>query len=420
MAIDEINSSDDLLMSVHNAAVISPAVLVHVHSMEIWMLHYGRVLLVSFRDAAAVNFAALVTIYITQSRELRNLLRKELPRIVHLAEARLSFMRFRLLSPPIIGMKECTIFASPGLLNFQGGVFNPGAILHDGQIIVCAKAQEMHWSHAIKSKQFEFYMRGKPILMEFDKDLRVRSACEVETVKHLPASEDIGIEDFRMFEFHGKIYINHSMCYKRLGGGYSRATQCLSSLDVKKKEITYLGEPDVDFEVSAMEKNWSYFKHESELYLLFSFSPYVLLKASQWPKLSFETVIRRELDTHQFQEAMFPTFLSLSTNPIDYDSDHLLVIVHKFVIIEHRTYSHWAVLIDKKSLLPVKVSSRPLISGGKGRGMLPGIIYTTAAVEWGDSVIFFNGESDLHCSYAKIAKSRLDASWVDLALSGKS
>ena len=407
-------------MSVHYAVVMSSSGLVHVQSVEIWMLHHGSGLLLFFRSAAVASFTALATTYIAQSREMRNVLRKELPRIVHLVEARLSFIRFRLLSPPIMDMKECTIFASPGLLNFQGGVFNPGAIPHDGQIIVCAKAQEMHWSDAIKSKQFEHYMRGKPVLMELDRDLRIRSACEVETVKHLPASEGIGIEDFRMFEFHGEIYINHSMCYKRPGGGYSRATQCLSSLDVEKEEITYLGEPDLDFEVSAMEKNWSYFEHESELYLLFSFSPYVLLKASRWPTLSFETVIRREVDTHQFQDGIFPNFLSLSTNPIDYDSDHLLVIVHKFVIIEHRMYAHWAVLIDKRSLLPVKVSSRPLVCGGEARGMFPGIIYTTAVVDQGDSLIVFNGESDLQCSYAKIAKKRLDACWIDLALKGKS
>ena len=391
------------------------ALAVNIHSMEIWFLHFGRVLLMSYRNVAVVILAVVFTIYGTQSGRLRTLVRTELTQRVNLLETRLLFTRFRWLSHPIIEMKECRIFASPGFLNFQGGVFNPGAILNGGKIIVCAKSQEMHWSNAIESKKFELYMKGKPILMEFDHDLRLEGASEIQTFKHLPEDDDIGIEDFRMFKFKDKIYINHALCYKLGEGGYLRAKQCLSSLDLEKKEITYLGEPDVDFPVSAIEKNWSYFEHESELYLLYSLSPYVLLKATRWPELSFETVIRREIDTNQFQEEVFPTVLSLSTNAIDYDADHLLVIVHKFVIIEHRMYAHWAVLLDKESLLPVKISSRPFICGGNARGMFPGIVYTTAVVDCGDSVIVFNGESDLQCSYAKISKKRLDSCWVDLA-----
>jgi predicted GH43/DUF377 family glycosyl hydrolase len=409
-----------LLVCGHNAALISPAALVRMASAQIWPLHSARSFFVVFGNAAVLGLAVLFTVCSAQIWRTRTWLRRELLRITHVVETYLSFTRFRLLFHPIISMKECRIFASPGFLNFQGGVFNPGAILHDGKIIVCAKGQEMHWSDAIGSKQFEFYMRGKPILMELDRDLSIRDAREVPEVRNLREKEDFGIEDFRMFQFNGKKYINHSMCYKEAEGGYSRAKQCLSALDVEKKEITYLGEPDLDFEVSAMEKNWGYFEHGSELYLLFSISPYVLLKASRWPDLSFETVIKREIDTRAFQEEVFPTFLSISTNPIDYDSDHLLVLVHKFVIIGHRIYAHWAVLIDKKSLVPVKVSSRPIFCGGKARGMLPGIVYTTAVLDWGDSLIIFNGESDLQCSYSKFAKKRLDACWVDLALGGKS
>jgi FkbM family methyltransferase len=77
--------------------------------MEIWMLNYGRSLLVSFRNAAVVNFVALVVVYVAQSRK-RNLLRS-----AELGVRRQSGQSARKLSSPafLFRLKHFVVRLSP-------------------------------------------------------------------------------------------------------------------------------------------------------------------------------------------------------------------------------------------------------------------------------------------------------------------
>jgi hypothetical protein len=79
-----------------------------------------------------------------------------------------------------------------------------------------------------------------------------------------------------------------------------------------------------------------------------------------------------------------------------------------------RLYFHWALLIDRRTFLPARISSAPLFVGGQARGILPGIVYVMAAFQQDADIFFSICESDSHSSFLRLRKDVLDDCWVDL------
>ena len=99
--------------------------------------------------------------------------------------------------------------------------------------------------------------------------------------------------------------------------------------------------------------------------LLYSLSPFVLLKSAG--DLRFQTVIRHDM-AGLAGLGGFDARLSLGTNPTRYGPDHLLVMAHKFQMVDgERLYFHWALLLDRRTLLPTRISSAPIFVGGHSR-----------------------------------------------------
>src|SRR3972149_7135893 len=89
------------------------------------------------------------------------------------------------------------VIAGPGILGFNGGAFNPGAVQMDsGDIVLLAKAQFSHWRHA----NVHNYLKGAPVLIVMDPNLRVRDCHTIES-RNFPDAEHTGIEDFRTFRY---------------------------------------------------------------------------------------------------------------------------------------------------------------------------------------------------------------------------
>ncbi len=322
-------------------------------------------------------------------------------------------------TPTLIDTDKGQRFAGPGCLGFKGGVFNPGALLCDTELFVVAKGQQAHWKVAFA----EDFAKGNPLLFRLNANLDVQHTHKITVIDNLPEINPKQIEDFRMFKFRDTIYSNHAVLCLKKDGGYDQCVQMLSTLDATNKTLTFVGQPLLDFKVNNKEKNWVFFEHKDELYLLYSFSPYILLKAMQWPELEFKTVINKEnKPAFHRPPILHKEYIGFSTNPVSYDENNFLVVIHSstHVLRYGRLYFHWAVLIDKQSLLPVKISSRPLIKGGKCKGMLPGVIYTMAVILSGDYLVLFNGEGDAYCSYVKMERKALDASFVDFKQRRKS
>ena len=82
--------------------------------------------------------------------------------------------------------------------------------------------------------------------------------------------------------------------------------------------------------------------------------------------------------------------------------------------ISGRCYFHWAVLIDKKSLLPVKISSKPIFSGMGARGKTPGIRYISSILKTENEILFFAGEGDVYVTVTKKPIAKLINDMIDL------
>ena len=167
--------------------------------------------------------------------------------------------------------------------------------------------------------------------------------------------------------------------------------------------------------MKAIEKNWVYFEHCGDLYLIYSFSPYRLLRLTNPEKLCFSTVFNESFGQKLADLGDFKTMVSLSTNPIDYDDRHWLLMVHQIKrTTAERYYYHWAVLIDKDTLLPSRITSEPVLTGTGARGRRPGILYIASAIAQGADFVLFSGEGDAYATRCSVARSTLEKKWRDI------
>ena len=73
----------------------------------------------------------------------------------------------------------------------------------------------------------------------------------------------------------------------------------------------------------------------------------------------------------------------------------------------------WAVLIDKTSLLPVRVSARPLVGGWHSAAA--SMVYVTAVVPGPDEIEIYGGLNDSSVGRWTLRRDLLDAAWQRLA-----
>jgi predicted GH43/DUF377 family glycosyl hydrolase len=318
---------------------------------------------------------------------------------------------------PMVNAKNCHVFAGPGYLGFKGGLFNPGSIHYKSKILVIAKAQVKHWTITVL-KDKEKFTYGPPVLFYFDKRLDVEKSHILNKFDGLPEAPDI-VEDFRMFDYGRRIYLNHPVVLDhsvtKEGAIVRTISQAISEVEPENNAVRFVGYPKTDLRLRQIEKNWVYFEHNGELYIHYSFSPYIVLKLQDWGNLIFSTVIYRDVEKF-FCPMGFNKFVSLGTNPISYDHEHYLLLIHRFRRTRKRigrVYLHWAVLIDKQTLLPVKITRKPVFKGGHYRGFFRGVIYPTSILRSDDYFLFFNGEGDSHLSYTKIKKETLDKEFIN-------
>ncbi len=328
---------------------------------------------------------------------------------IYIAKNPLCYLRYRL---------HFKIIAGPGFLGFKGGVFNPGAVATtNGDTVMLAKGQTQHWMLAQGANAHE-YFTGGPVFMTLDAQRRMKTHCQVQALHGFPVEDDLEIEDFRLFHFEDRIWVNHNVIQVQRNAhqtGYSAAKVCLSHLDPTEPSLTFCGYPQLDFDVQPKEKNWMFIERQGDLYLLYSFHPYRVLKLVDREALRFSTIINQPFGPELSDIGGFGTFVSYSTNPIHYDDQHFLLLVHQVDPNGMgRLYYHWGVLIDKTSLYPVKVTTDPLFSGTGARGILRGVVYVMSVVAQQNDFIFYNGEGDTYLSYTTISKDKLDRLWRQL------
>jgi predicted GH43/DUF377 family glycosyl hydrolase len=318
------------------------------------------------------------------------------------------------LSPPIARSTGFVRLAGHGSFGFAGGVYNPGAVAEGERVLLLARAERTPWA-ILRWNQTAFLSGCQPVLVRLDETSRIAETREL-TYSNREEMSGSRVEDFRLFRYRNQLFANHSR-FRATGGPPGNGDSVrfkslvidvgISKVDVAKGELTFLGTPALDRPMGRIEKNWVLFENEQQLYLIYSFHPYHLLRANSWPELGFETVMQCEL---QLPFASDEIDIRNSINPVEYDRDHLLHMVHK--AYSDKQYVFWAVLLEKKSLMPVKISRCPLVRGWLSAPAT--ILYACSVLVRGNEILVFAGINDSSMGFWRIPQSELDANWIPL------
>ena len=296
------------------------------------------------------------------------------------------------------------VIAKPGTLSFAGGVFNPGALLIDDRhVLLLAKSQVLPFFKAVGKKR-ELYLKGSPVSFLVDySTLKRQKAWVIRDLVGFPPEDEYAIEDLRLFTWRGNKMINHTLITKKRVQGYLSTKSTASALSLYNEQvIKFYLVPQLDFPLQEFEKNWVYAEKGEKLLLFYSVNPYRILDLQDEENFKFKTLIHQQLSGKITDPGDFGTMVSFSTNPIDFDEKHWLVIIHQFKKkITGRWYNHWAVLIDKTSLVPVQITSEPIFTGAGARGRVPGYRYISSVVKVRDELLFFAGEGDIYVTVTK-------------------
>jgi hypothetical protein len=317
---------------------------------------------------------------------------------------------------PLVDLRQATPLGGPGLLGFNGGLMNPGAVRTDDGILLIGKGTDCHWLHA-GGPNSQVYLTGAPVLLRLDAAWRLAEPEVLQLGDDFPRVRR-EFEDFRLYWRDGRLWTHGVMAEIEVlpeKVTYWVARQWHAEVDLARRRLVGFTLPQIDFPQAGSEKNWCYFDQGGELLLLYSFSPFVLLVSHGG--VQFRTRLRVDLHPSLASLGGFEARLSLGTNPTPYGEDYLLLMIHKFRLRGEydRLYFHWAVLLDRRTYLPAYISSQPVFVGGEAQGPMPGVVYVMAAFEVGDDVFFSLCESDSHSSFLTLPKRELDATWIPIA-----
>lgn len=309
------------------------------------------------------------------------------------------------------------IIAKPGALSF-GSLFNPGALVVDDHILLLANAQKIPWFKT-RGKNRKFYLEGQPVQFLLDKkSLNTVQEEIITNITGFPSENNWAIEDMRLFTWKGQKMINHSFITKGKVGEFVNQTSVASAvsiLDEKEKKFSFHAFPKLDFPVQNIEKNWVYRETDNKLILFYSVNPYKVLILEDEKQFKFRSIINQDFYWQLKNPGGFGTMVSFSTNPIEFDELHWLIIVHQIKNrISGRCYYHWAVLIDKSTFLPVKITSKPIFSGMGARGRTPGIRYISSILKVNNEILFFAGEGDVYVTVTKKTIPEINANLISL------
>lgn len=269
-------------------------------------------------------------------------------------------------------------------------VINPGALYRDNEFrLLCrGEGEETVWEGDFLAHQ------ANPVWCTLDSNLTIKESFCLHYPEFPSQSRP---EDWRLFEYQGKLYTNHSV-YQLLDRQewIVRSRVGISEIDLQNRTLSLCCILEPPFPASSEEKNWSFFVHNGSLMCLYSFEPYIILEIDLEQGITQE-VLEVDLDYQWYDKGKF---VGNSTNLVSWDNDHYIMFIHDFLEPRYeqrnRAYMQYGVLISKDSLLPTSIIPRPLIMGGDEPGRHPGVHYTSALVKRTEGLYGFYGQGDTH------------------------
>ncbi len=303
-----------------------------------------------------------------------------------------------------------------GSFGHKGGVFNPGAIADDSGSLLLMRGESDLWN-AQKKSEARHFSSWKLELVNIDSENETTGHKTLHFSSPFP-KDTFRVEDCRLFKVGDKVFSNHAvitlpsdrMALDQPLELESRVSRMgLSYLSGTTPELQFKGFPTIDIPTRRIEKNWAMFSLGADVYLIYSLSPYRILRANAWPELSFSTVVNRDL---LFSFAQPNSMIRNSTNPVEYDEHHLLHIVH--AVHPSKQYVFWALLIEKDGLLPRFACDIPIARAGRS---VPGsIVYLCSVIAQSTRILLFAGINDCSSGVWEIKRSLLDSRWRPLPL----
>jgi hypothetical protein len=312
---------------------------------------------------------------------------------------------------PVGGWTVPRRLAGPGGGPGWDAVLNPGALSQaEGTLLVC-RVEDATWPE-MKVNEAVFMRRCPPRLLQLDARGDVRSTRAARWTA-APAADTHRLEDFRLVTHGGRILANHAILQlpapARAGHPVDlnriKTRVGFSELDPLRAELRFLGEPSLPRALGRTEKNWACFSTGPDLYLLYSPAPYRLYRCSDWDRLEFTGHSEADWILPGSSRDLPP--LRNSINPVVYDRDHLLHIVHR--VYPGKRYAYWPVLICRRTLRPVQASPQPLACGGWSGA--DGLLYLSAAVAGPEAIDLYFGAEDCATGHNQVSRRELDAAW---------
>lgn len=246
---------------------------------------------------------------------------------------------------------------------------NPSIVkTNKGYIVNCRAVNYVQWTPAYVVMDGTKVSKSKNVYIEYDKNL---GKCFESIIEESPwliqyNTMSKGLEDLRLFYYNDELYFTATSCeLNKLG----IPKMCLGTFEIKNdhekqklisvNEITLLEGPAVE----RAEKNWMPLVIENDLYLIYSFKPYIIYKHNFQTKKSKQFITKDPL-------CDFSRFAG-SAPPIKFDEGYL-VMVHEGIWLDRKYYIHRFVYLDKN--LDVKKISKPFTFKHTGVEMCCGMV----------------------------------------------
>jgi glycosyltransferase involved in cell wall biosynthesis len=236
---------------------------------------------------------------------------------------------------------------------------NPSIIRTDsGYKVICR-------THNFKIENNIYYLGRDPsdstirttnFLLEYDKNLNLISQKEIKEVHpRMQFPNHIqGLEDCRAVSLNGELFFTSSV-FDMMP---NKVVITLCKLDSNPSKVYAEVEkflPLKSHTDSAVEKNWLPFEYNNKLFVVYSWSPFVIYETNKETgecKIAIETEPLQDL-----------SYFRGSAPPIPYDEGYLM-LVHEFVFIDRKYYTHRFVFLDKD--LKISKMSKPFCFEHRG------------------------------------------------------